>query len=503
MLGNQFYKHIAVFIGAVSIMLLAWGETTAHFFNLIWNVDTFSHGLIIPFVSAWLIWMRREALSTLEPVFWVPGMLVFVLVSLAWLGSQVLEIYVIGHISLIAGIQALALMCFGPVVYRNILFPSLFLFLMVPFGEQLIPPLQNMTAQMAIFMLDVLGVEYEADGVLITLSSGIYEVARACAGIKFLFTCLVTGVLLANLCYKSWKGRVIIVLVSAILPVFANALRVLGILLISEATDQKFAKGVDHIVYGWGFLSFILIILISLAYKFSDVEQVDFAANPSVPFTYSGRGDWVIAAGILPIILFMFAPKEALKSNDVSSFDLPDCISCKARKLPSRPNSYQPTFVGVDYEASASYRILADNIYAYSGMYCVMRKGHRLRTYQGSSGGKNWSFAPESIRQFDVAGDNFLEEVYRLGNRRRLVWTSYFVDNKFLSSNVDVKLATAEERLFYGKSAVGIVVFSTEIVDSSDDAREILSKFLSTLSPSDFVWSELKYSAEGPNKCVE
>ena len=503
MLNNALNKHVIAFVALVAVVLLAWFETTAHFFNLIWNVDTFSHGLIIPFVSAWLVWMRREALETLKPIFWLPGAVALGLVSAGWLMSQTLEVYLIGHIALIAAVQALALMCFGPLIYRNLLFPFLFLFLMVPFGEQLIPYLQDITAQMAIFMLDVLGVTYEADGVLITLSSGIYEVARACAGIKFLFTCLVTGVLLANLCYRSWKGRIAIVVVSAILPVFANALRVLGILLISEATDQEFAKGVDHIVYGWGFLSVILIVLIMLAYKFSDIEEADYVAVSTLPFSYSARGLWLIAAGVLPLFAFSLAPGEAKKLTEVQPFSLPECENCKVRKLPAQATAYKPVFVGVDYNSSASYRILADNIYAYSGMYCSMRKGHRLRSYRGAAGGKDWSLAPESLSVVNAENTSFLEEIFRRGIRKRLVWTSYFTGGDFYAGTADIKLATAKERLFYGKSAVGIVVFSTEIVDSPDKARETLSKFVSTFSPEKFVWGELKYSAEGPNKCVE
>ena len=91
-------------------------------------------------------------------------------------------------------------------------------------------------------------VSFQAEGVLITLSNGLYEIAAACAGLKFLFTSLVTGVLLCHLAFESWWRRILMLVAAVLVPVLANAGRVFTTLLIAEATDQDFAKSIDHIV---------------------------------------------------------------------------------------------------------------------------------------------------------------------------------------------------------------------------------------------------------------
>ncbi len=502
-MNNIILKHVALFLIALGLMLFAWQETVLHLFNIVWTVDTFSHGVLIPFVSMGLIYLRKDALAQIEPKFWAPGAILLAGASFLWFASHILEIYIVGHIAIVTAVQAIALIIFGPVFYRNMLFPFLFLYLIVPFGDSLLPILQTTTAKMAIFLLDVLGVEFEADGVLITLSSGVYEVARACAGIKFLFTSLVTGILLANLAYKNWKGRLVIIVVSAIIPVFANALRVLGILLISEVTDQSFAKGVDHIVYGWGFLSFVLIILISIAYKFSDVEDTEYKLKTTLPFSVVHAPIYSAGLLLIPLIPVFFAPSAPTEIPVLAKHQMPNCKDCGIRKLPTFAKLKAPLFLGADGNSVATYRILADQIYAYSGVYCPMRTGHRLRQYLSAPVGEGWSLAPDTltVRQFDANWD-FTEAVFWKGNRRRMTWTSFYIGDEPVIGSLGVKLHTAKERFFHGKSAVGIVSFSTDVNGDEQKARANLAKFLSTFSPNTFLWNEIKPQEGNSNTCV-
>ena len=184
--------------------------------------------------------------------------------SVLWPLGGAAEAAILQHVAFIGAIQCLVLASLGIALYRVILFPLLFLFAFVPFGDQILVPLQVFTAKMVIWALDVTGVAHQSDGVLIQLSSGLFEVAAACAGVRFLFSSLVTGILLCHLAFRSWRRRALMVLASVAVPVLANVVRVYGTLLISEATDISFAKDVDHIVYGWGFLSVVLLILIAV-----------------------------------------------------------------------------------------------------------------------------------------------------------------------------------------------------------------------------------------------
>ncbi|UTW54149.1 exosortase A [Kordiimonas sp. SCSIO 12610] len=256
-------KHYLLFMLGVIALCIGWFDSLGHLFHIIWTVDTFSHGLFVPFISAALIWSRRTSLKKIPVGYSLWGCVVLMVATILWLMGTAAEVRLFEHIALVLALQGIIISAFGVRFYKAILFPSLFLFLMIPFGQSIVTPLQLITAEMVIASLNLLGIEYQAEGVLITLSSGLYEVAQACAGVRFFFTSLVTGVLLSHLVFESVWRRIAILIASMIVPVAANIVRVLTILLIAENTDQSFAKDVDHIVYGWGFLSVVLVILIA------------------------------------------------------------------------------------------------------------------------------------------------------------------------------------------------------------------------------------------------
>ena len=73
---------------------------------------------------------------------------------------------------------------------------------MVPIGDALITPLQDFTARFAVELLRLSGIPVFHDGVMIQIPNGLYEVAEACAGIRFLIANLVISALFAHLAYE-------------------------------------------------------------------------------------------------------------------------------------------------------------------------------------------------------------------------------------------------------------------------------------------------------------
>ncbi len=140
-------------------------------------------------------------------------------------------------------------------IFRAMLFPMLYLFFMVPTGEFLVPRLQDFTASFVVLGLQLVNIPVFLDGVFIRIPNGLFEVAEACAGLRFLIANVAFGFLFANLMYRGWRKRIIFVALSFIVPIFANGLRAFGIVMIAHLSDNKLAAGVDHIVYGWGFSS--------------------------------------------------------------------------------------------------------------------------------------------------------------------------------------------------------------------------------------------------------
>lgn len=500
--------QISLFLFAVAGLTYLWWGTVEHLLNLILYVDAFSHGQLIPFISMWLVWNKREEIRLTETFIWIPAIALLVGAVLLWFVGEVVELKLLGHIAYVTGVQSFILIFFGPQLYQRLLFPCLFLYLAIPVGHGLIPIMQDVTAQMSVGLLWLVGIPYELDGILITLPSGVYEVARACAGVRFLFTSIVTGFLLAYLVYSQWKKRILIVVVAAIIPIFANVLRVFGIFLISEATDQSFARDVDHLIYGWGFLTAILLTLIAVAYRFADHGSNENQAEPLLVGAEASGPIAVISAlplvFLLPFSAVLLAPKQSIEDIVAAEKDAPECINCDVRRL-SRVNVYDKAqFSGADAEIYASYRIAADQVTVSSALYCPQRRGSRLIQTGNAPRGRGWlEFDGKVSAALQVAGVDFQETVYTQGNRQRLVWVSYFMDREWLPTAEQVKWKTVEERLFKGGSAGAVLVVSARAYGKLSQTRGVLKKLLSTFPPDSFLWEEINPKLKGTTVCVE
>ncbi|MGL1269245.1 archaeosortase/exosortase family protein, partial [Vibrio parahaemolyticus] len=74
----------------------------------------------------------------------------------------------------------------GPEVVAGLLFPLGYMLFLVPFGDEMIPFLQTITARLTMVLLALAHIPATLDGVFITTPAGYFEVAEACSGVKFL-----------------------------------------------------------------------------------------------------------------------------------------------------------------------------------------------------------------------------------------------------------------------------------------------------------------------------
>jgi len=504
------HLHTLAFVLCVVVLFWAWFDSLLHLVTILWTVDSYSHGLLVPVIASVLIWSRKDlAQFVVVKPDWL-GVFVVAVASAIWLIGAAAEAKILEHISLILAVLGAVIACYGRAFFRLYLFPFSFLFMMVPVGESLIPILQTFTAEFVILALDLLGVPFEAEGVLIILSSGIFEVARACAGIKFFYVSIVTGILLAHLTYQSWTGRVAIMGFAAALPLVANAGRVLGILLVAETTDPSFAKGVDHIVYGWGFLSAILIILIAVAYKFSDIPDTD--EKQAINFNVEGKVEGLNRESyallctlviVFPLIATSLAPTNSLVSRPIDEVIAPSCRDCNFRFLGSPLETHKAVWSGADSSYSFLYRQGADTVAVSAGLYCAQRAGHRMIQAGNLPVGKGWELLPGTGRKVIEKNSWKLDrKIYWNESGRRTVYLGYYINGKMNISTNLVELETALARLTMGASPGAIIAISLPNNDNSLTDATKIEKFLSTFPVDKFLWGGLGTPEKGRNLCV-
>jgi exosortase A len=503
-------KSLILFSILLIGLLMLWWPTVAHWFSIVWSVDVFAHGLLVPIISAVMIWSRRDGLRAIKPTPDPLGGLVIVVACFIWLGGAVLDTALLAHLALAVVLQGLVILVFGRVLYRFILFPMIFLFLAVPFGASVIEPMQHGTARIVIFALDILGADFRADGVLIELPSGLYEVAQACAGVKFLFTSIVTGVLLANMVFKSWQRRAVIIVTSIALPIIANALRVLGILGIAELSSQDFAKDVDHIVYGWVFLSMVLLALIAFAYRISDRTdtEAEFKTLPLSPqfYNFAKRVGWtsillLAATGLLAPNQFASPYRE----GPPESAQFFKHVPAGFRQLENSTPIPKASFFNADLIASDVFRRGGIVFRAQYGQYEPLGAGRRLFQTANRVAPSDWQELTGMRKTLEVTcGMPIRQMVFMRNNVRALVWATDWVGSYSVNNSLQEKLRTLYARVLTEKSDGARFVLTAMVNDDFEPVHAVFSKFISTLVDSSDLWENRVGGEEGNRaRCAE
>jgi exosortase A len=256
------------------LMLLTWHDW-AEMAGQWWNASNCNHILLIPPILAWLVKLRWPELAKLRPEAWWPGLAWLAVGLLAWTLGTAASVNLIAQLGAVMLLQAAAAVLLGPRIVAGLLFPLAYMIFLVPFGDEIVPPLQHVTAQMAVALAQASGVPASLSGVFIDTPVGRFEVAEACSGVKFLIAMIALGTLVAHLCFRSGKRRALFMAACVFVPILANGVRAWGTIYVAQSRGVEFAAGFDHIVYGWIFFAVVMAVLLGLSWRFFDRSPND------------------------------------------------------------------------------------------------------------------------------------------------------------------------------------------------------------------------------------
>ena len=274
---------VALGLGLVILGLLFQTEIAAALHT--WQTSTaYNHCPLVLPMAVWLAWVRRHRLASLTPRPSPLLALLALLPALAWLVAERLGIMEGRQLALIGFVWSLAAAVLGWRVWLAMAVPLGYLIFLVPFGEFAVPLLQSVTARMIELGLGVLGIPNHVDSLVIETPAGTFLVAEACAGLRFLIATLAFGALYAVTLFRSPGRRLLVMLLALAVPVLANGVRALGIVVLAEHLGSAEAAAADHVIYGWGFFSVILLLLIAAGLPFREDD-----APPRAPISDKAR----------------------------------------------------------------------------------------------------------------------------------------------------------------------------------------------------------------------
>jgi len=214
------------------------------------EIPDYSHGILIPFFVAFLIWDQRRALfsTPLKPSWFGLPLVAF--------GLFVLLVGVFGADLFLSRLSFLLLAA-------GIKFMFFVMFLAIPFPAVLLNhitfPLQLFASQVAAWVLPVFGVPVLQDGNIIRLPAMPLEVAEACSGIRSLMSLFTVAVIFGYFVERGTLRRTLLALASIPIAVAANVARIVGTGLCVQYWDPVKALGFFHEFSGW------LMFLVSMS----------------------------------------------------------------------------------------------------------------------------------------------------------------------------------------------------------------------------------------------
>jgi exosortase A len=479
-------------------VLLLYRDTAATMVGIWWRSETFQHAFLVLPIFFWLVWRRREALAAQTPRAnpWV--LLALVAAAALWLASELVAVNVASQFALVAMLVLAVPAVLGVHVARIILFPLLFLFFAVPFGEFMLPWLMERTADFTVSALQMSGVPVFREGQRFVIPSGSWSVVEECSGVRYLIASFMVGSLYAYITYQSQRRRAVFMAASLLVPIVANWVRAYLIVMLGHLSGNRIAAGVDHVLYGWVFFGVIIFVMFKLGARWSEPDR-PAAGAPGGSRASAASAPWsaprvvasVLAVAVIavlpPLTLAALAHAEGVAAR--AAIQLPDRLAAGWSAPGARIVEWAPRFVAPSAQAARAYAGAPGTVGVYVAYYRGQTNESKLVSslnVLADSTNEDWNMIAVGQRPISVNGRDLTVRTAEILARPQgagvhrphlVAWRTYWIDGRLVAGDAAAKLASAVARLRgRGDDGAALVLYADE--ESVEASNAALQAFI-------------------------
>ena len=289
-------KHLWRGLAITVALVFAYATVLIKLGNDWWTDENYSHGLLIPFVIGYILWLQRDKLAAgpSRPNSLWGGLAIAAALFALWAGVAGAELYT-QRLSLLLVLSGIVVYFFGFQLLQLLLVPLFLLFLAIPIPaivfNKIAFPLQLFASRCAVWSMKMLGIPVLREGNVIELKplnsieTRKLEVVEACSGIRSLMTLITLAVVFAYFTFprsgqtdgegakkgafgwlKSYGFWRSVILVASAVPIaiLTNAARVSGTGVLSHYYGTQVADGFFHSFSGWAvyIVAFLLLFAV-------------------------------------------------------------------------------------------------------------------------------------------------------------------------------------------------------------------------------------------------
>jgi exosortase len=255
-------------------------------------VDDWGHAFVVPVISGYLIWRRREAiLSTPVRTFW-PGLLPLVLGVVCYAFFIVgISNHMLQGFAMLLTLAGLVLLTTGPAMFSHLFIPIAYLVFAISISQKIMEfvtfPLQLLASKGAGFVLGLVsgGGRWFFVDVQGNVLNIIYRgqeiplnVAEACSGMRMLIAFIALAAIVAVLSCRAWWQRIAVLMLAVPVALFMNIIRV-AVLGLASLLDRGLAAGGAHMLIGTLLLVPALLLFLGAVWVLDRI----FVEQPGAP----------------------------------------------------------------------------------------------------------------------------------------------------------------------------------------------------------------------------
>src|SRR5262245_40332348 len=221
-----------------------------------WSLqEEYSHGFLMPIVTAWLLWTRRAALAaSVGFPSWL-GLAAVTLALLLHVMGELSALSILSQIALILTLLGIVLSVGGTPLLRLTLIPISFLGFAIPlpyFLDSVLSwRLQLLSSELGVTFIRALQIPVFLDGNVIDLGHFKLQVVEACSGLRYLYPLLSLGFLVAWVFQAPFWQRVLVFLSTIPITIVMNSARLVLVAVLVDRWGTEQAEGMLHYFEGW------------------------------------------------------------------------------------------------------------------------------------------------------------------------------------------------------------------------------------------------------------